>query len=65
MFGFFDDVLPRAPQSRLSIEEMVQININADTAEIQKPIAMAPFILESHSTLIFDGASQQFNFWFR
>lgn len=41
----FDNLLT-AP-SRLSIEEMVQININADIAEIQKPIATAPFTLES------------------
>lgn len=42
----FDSVL-NAPPLRLAVEDMISMNLDADIAEIQKPMYPAPFTPES------------------
>jgi superfamily II DNA or RNA helicase len=51
----FDSVLD-SPPPRLAIEEMVAMDLDADLAEIQKPIPSAPFTPEAIEQLFTDSA---------
>ncbi|MEH2069915.1 MAG: helicase-related protein [Nostoc sp.] len=51
----FDSVLD-SPPPRLAIEEMVAMDLDADLAEIQKPIPSAPFTPETIEQLFTDSA---------
>ncbi|MBW4646162.1 MAG: DEAD/DEAH box helicase family protein [Goleter apudmare HA4340-LM2] len=51
----FDSVLD-SPPPRLAIEEMVAMDLDADLAEIQKPIPSAPFMPEIIEQLFTDSA---------